>query len=152
MGLLIFFSHVTHLKRLEVSFYTTDAICGLKVPTNPKKLRPFLEFCHVLKRIASSFARFAAPLYQRLKKDQLAPLGPLYKAKFNPINASKEALISPPVKALLNHSGHVILDIDAGNVQIIPFLLQQQTEKTGKPVKYWLRFLTDAEHKYVTTP
>lgn len=53
--------------------------------------------------------------------------------------------------ALLNNSGHITLNNDSCNDQIVCVLLQQTPDKTEKPVGYWSRPLADAERNFDTT-
>lgn len=69
----------------------------------------------------------------------------------NSLNTLKDALSSPPVLALLNSTGNMTLETDACDVQVGRVLLHQQPDETTKPIRWWSRFLTDAESKYDTT-
>lgn len=134
-----YLGHVIRPRRLDISSHTTDAIRGLKALTSLTELRSFLGLCNVFRRFVPNFARLAAPLHQRLKKDQPATFGSLNEEELNSMNSLKNALISPPVLALPNNSGHLTLDTDACNVQVGCVLLQQQPDDTTKPIGYWSR-------------
>lgn len=142
--------HVAHPRRLKVTFHTTDTIRGLKALTKLTKLRSFLGLCSDFRRFVPNFARLVAPLSQTLKKDQPATFGPLNEEKLNCMNSLKQVLISPPILAFLKNSGHIKLDTNACNVQIVCVLLQQQPNNPAKPAGYWSKSLTDIECKYDT--
>lgn len=67
------------------------------------------------------------------------------------MNALKEALILRPVLEFPNAIGHTFFDTDAYIVRVGCVLLQQQEDRTTKPIGYWSRYVTDAELKYDTT-
>lgn len=67
------------------------------------------------------------------------------------MNELKNALISPPVLALPNFTGHITLDTDACNVQVGRVLLQKQRDETVRPVGSWSRALNDTKKQYDTT-
>lgn len=62
---------------------------------------------------------------------------------------ANNALISPPVLALPNSTGHI--DTDACDVPTGCKLLQEKPQKTVMPIGYWSTSHTDAERLYETT-
>lgn len=138
-------------RRLEIALHTTDAISGLKTPTNLTELRSFLGLCNVFRRFAPNFTFLAAPLNMKLKINQPATLGPLNEEEVKSMASLMIALIFPSLLALPNRTGHITLDTDACNVQVGCLLLQQQPNETTKPIGYWSRSLTETERKYDTT-
>lgn len=65
-----FLGQVIRPCRLRIGTHKTYSINGLKPPTNISKLRLFLGLCIVSRRFVLNFARIAAPLIQKLRKDQ----------------------------------------------------------------------------------
>lgn len=61
-----YIGNIIRPKRLEIASYKTDAICGLKYPTNMIELRLFLGFCNDCILFEPNFARFAAPFNKKL--------------------------------------------------------------------------------------
>ena len=73
----------------------------------------------------------------------------LTDAEFAAFEELKRGLVSPPVLALPRYGGKYTLD--ACGHQVGYTLLQEQPEGGTRPIGYWSRALTEAEHNYTTT-
>lgn len=62
-----------------------------------------------------------------------------------------ESVDIAPHLGVAGNSGRITLDTNDYDPKICCTLLQQQPDKTTKPVRYWLRLLTDARCKYDMT-
>lgn len=60
-------------------------------------------------------------------------------------------LISPPIRAPPGAGGHYMLETNFWNIQVGRMLLQKQSDKTKKPVRYSFRILTKVNNSYDTT-
>lgn len=105
-------------KNLKVASHTTDAIGGLRVPTNLTELQSFLGICNVLRKIVPNVLRPAAPLNKKILKYYPKTFGPLNDNENQPRKALREALMSPPELQLQNATGHITLDTDACTFQV----------------------------------
>lgn len=63
----------------------------------------------------------------------------------------QEKLVSPSILALSNAREKYRLDTDACNVHAGCVLLQEQTDRTAKPVGYWSGSLIEAKQAYDIT-
>lgn len=61
------------------------------------------------------------------------------------MGALKEILMSPPVLAFPNPTGHITITADDGTFQVRFVLYPQQKEGTSKPLGYWSS--SDAERE-----
>lgn len=151
MDTIDYLGHVIRLKRLEIANHTAEAIHGLRPPTSLTELRSFLGLFNVSRRFVPKFARLAAPLNKRLRKDQPFTFGPLNREEMATLDVLKNALIFSPILAPHNSSGNITLDTDACDVQIGCVLLQKQANDTTRRIVYWSRSVKDAERRYDTT-
>lgn len=67
------------------------------------------------------------------------------------LDALKNALVSPPVLALLTITGKMALETDACAVQTGCVLLQKQSDNNVRTIGHWFRALNDADRRYDTT-
>lgn len=91
-----YLGHVIRPRGLDIPSHSTDAICGLQLPTNLTDLRSFLGFCHVFRCSFPNFARGAALLNQNRRKEQQSTFGTLSEEEVKSLNTLKCPLISPP--------------------------------------------------------
>lgn len=138
-------------RQLEIAPNTTVAIRGLEPPTSLTELRLFLGMCKEFRRFVPNFARIAAPLKKRLRKDQYPGYAPLSAEELTALHALMDALISPAVLALPYAGGHITLDTDTCDVQVGNILLLKQPNDSVRPTGYCSRSLNDAERRYDTT-
>lgn len=63
----------------------------------------------------------------------------------------KEVLVCPPILALPQSAGRMLLDIDAFIVKIGCVLQQKQMDDKTELIGYWSHSLTNAKERYETT-
>lgn len=119
--------HLVHeicSRRVKIASNTKDAINALEASTNIMKLRSFLGLRNVSRRFSSSFARLAASLNTKLRKDQPETFRPFNKGELTYMLSLMNALISAHILTLPKSTGHVTLDTNACDIQIGYKLLQ----------------------------
>lgn len=89
-----------------------------------------------MRQFTPNFAKLAAPLNKKLRKDQPTTYGARNVENIHSMIAFKKALMSQPVLALKNPTGHTILDTDACTFQVGCVLLQQQQNETTELIDY----------------
>lgn len=100
-----YLSHVTRPSYLKIAEHRTDAVGKLEQPTTQTELRSFLGLCNVFKRFVSSFARLAAALKNKLRKDQQKQFGLLEERESVSVASLKDVFISSPALALPRAKG-----------------------------------------------
>lgn len=124
---------------------------ALKAPTDLTELCSFLGFCNFFRRFVSSFARLAAPLKKKLRKNQPRTFRTLNEEELQSMQSLWSVLMSPPVFALRHSTGHLTLLTDECYVQVGYVLAQEQSDRTVESVGYWSGPLTDTDRRYGTT-
>ena len=138
--------------KLEVASETCDAIRHAQPPTTQTEIRSFIGLCNVYRRFVKNFARIAAPLNNKLHKDQPKSFGALTDEEFEAFATLRNHLINPPILALPKVGKKYIVETDACDEQVGCVLLQEQdTEGDFRPIGYWSRTLNPAERNYTTT-
>lgn len=135
----------------EISSHTTHALRGRKDLTNQSELGSFLRLHNVYRRFLPIFAKLVAPLNSNLRNDKWTAFQTLSWKQHWSIQSLNAALMSPPVLALFNSTGHLKLDTDACNVQVVFLLLEEQSDKTVMPIGYCWRSRKDGESRYDTS-
>lgn len=146
-----YLGHTITPGKLQVASKCQDAIRKAFPPRTVKELQSFLGLCNVYRRFVPNFARIAAPLTKKLRKGEPQNFGDLDKAESEAYERLRDSMISPPVLALPRAGYSYTLDTDACDYQVGCVLLQEQPDKTLRPVGYWSRSLTKAEKNYSTT-
>lgn len=131
--------HDIYIRCHKIASQATEAIHGLKEPTNIAKIWSFLELCYESQNFVSSVMRISAPLNAKLQNDQPASFEPLNKNKLMLINSQKDALLGSLFPTLLITTSHTTLDPDACSVQI--GCARQQLKPDGKrsTIENWSR-------------
>lgn len=137
-----YLGYVIRPRHPEIASHTTSAISGLQAPTNLTEFRSFLGLCDAFRQFIPNFARIAAPLNAKRRRDQPKRFGPLNDEKLKPMNLLKDALISLHILNLPNSTGHMTLDSDACHFQVGCVLLQVKEDNTTRRIGYQSRSLT----------
>lgn len=146
-----YLGHVIRPGKLEVASHTIDAIDGLNKPTTVTKLRLFLVFFNVFRRLVPNISIITSPLTNKLRKDEPATFDRIGKDKTEAFDSLKQRLMKLPVFGLPSLNGRYTTDTDASDKNIGCVLLQEQPEGTTQPIGYWSRTLTPSERAYGTT-
>lgn len=131
-----YLGHIIRFRGLEIASYTKNAINGLQPPANPTERHSFPRLCNAFKRFVQNFARMAAPLNAKLRKDRPKVFGPVYDEELKSMILLKDALISPPVLELLNSIGLIILDTEVCNIQGECVLLHTTTQQNPLDIRH----------------
>jgi len=123
------------------------AVASWPTPTSLKEVRAFVGLASYYRRYVKGFADIAAPLHALTKKGQTFRWSPEAQAAFE---ALKEALTTPPVLAMPNDVGEMILDTDACDTTIGAVLSQVQ-DGIEKVIAYASRSLDKRERNYCVT-
>lgn len=90
----------------------------------------------MLRRFVPNFARIAAPLKAKLRKDQLVKFGALSDVYKKAMNTIQEKLILKTILALPNVKGLYNIDADACDRLVGLILLKDQKEGIAIPIGY----------------
>lgn len=129
-----YLDHATRSRRLNNVSHITDAFKRFKPPKNVTELRSFFDLCNVFRRFLPNFARVATLHERKLRKGQ--------PKKFTALTAEDRAAMKelqnrfhlPPVVALSYADRPFTQDTNAYNVQVEYVLLQDQPNKSTRPV------------------
>ena len=117
------------------------------IPTSVKEVRSFLGLAGYYRRFVKGYAGIAAPLHALTKKDQPFVWSADTQAAFETL---REALTSPPILAMPNDSGELILDTDACDHSVGSVLSQVQ-DGAERVIAYASRILDKRERNYCIT-
>lgn len=142
-------NYVARLCHLQIASNTTDAIKILTALRNISELKLFLSFCNVLERFVSNFPGVASLFDNYLRKGQ--PLNwKLNEIDIDAIKNLQEKLILPPVLALPFTGELVRLATGACGVYVGCIVMQEQPDRTTKPIGYQSSSVTSAKRTYDT--
>jgi len=117
-----------------------------------KDLRSFfLGMCNVYRRFVKDYARVARSLSAMTSTkgpDRWTSQSAEALAAFEEL---KKRLTAAPILALPRREGAYTVGTDAGAGQVGAVLLQEQPDRTTRPVGYWSRSLNMVERNYSTT-
>jgi len=122
-----------------------SAIRDFPAPTNIKELRSFMGVVNQLGDFCDRISTTADPLRSLLKSRSVFQWLPEHTTAFQ---ATKEALLSPPILAHFDPSLPTVLQTDASRRKGLGFALLQQHGSTWRLVQCGSRFLTDTESRY----
>lgn len=81
-----YLGHAARTRCLETTSNSTNAIQGLRKLKTTTKLSSFLRLCNMSQKFVPYFARLAAPLNAKLRKDQPITFASLNKNELKSIN------------------------------------------------------------------
>lgn len=146
-----YLGHMVSPGRLLVAAKTVQAVQKMLPPTYLTSLRSFLVLCNVYRKFVPNFARIAAPLTKKLRKDNPDKWERLKEDETEAFNKFKDFLAKPPVLALPRLGQTYTVDSDACDKQVRSVLLQEQEDVNEHPLGYLSRTLIPAERNYDTT-
>ena len=122
------------------------AIQHFPKPTNVTDLRSFQGLCQQLASFSSRVTESFAPLKPLLKKDSDFIWGPEHERAFD---ATKEALVAPPVLAQFDPTRPTRLETDASQTRGLGYILtQQDNDGNWRMIEARSRSITDTESRY----
>eukprot|EP00117_Sycon_ciliatum_P038875 scpid16023/ scgid28814/ Transposon Ty3-G Gag-Pol polyprotein; Gag3-Pol3; Transposon Ty3-1 TYA-TYB polyprotein; Capsid protein; p24; Spacer peptide p3; Nucleocapsid protein p11; Ty3 protease; p16; Spacer peptide J; Reverse transcriptase/ribonuclease H; p55; Integrase p61; Integrase p58 len=121
------------------------AIREFPAPTNISELRTFMGMVNQLGHFSSSISSTASPLRSLLSTKSVFQWLPGHETAFD---ATKIALVSPPVLAHFDPSHPTALQTDASRRKGLGFVLLQKHDSEWRLVQCGSRFLTDTESRY----
>jgi len=146
-----YLGHIVGRGELKVQDKNIRGLREASPPRCKKDLRSFLGMCNVYRRFIKDYARVARPLSAMTStkgSDRWTSLSAEALAAFEDL---KKRLTEAPILALPRREGAYTVDTDASAGQIGAVLLQEQPDRSTRPVGYWSRSLNAAERNYSTT-
>jgi hypothetical protein len=135
---------------LRIDPSKTAALETAHPPIRKTGIRRFLRMCGVYRRFIFGFSEVAAALTIYLK-DDLPDKFELDEAALQSHDSLQKAITAAPILALTRATGLYVLEVDASASQLGVQLLQEQPEKSFRPIGYWSRHCNSAECNYSTT-
>lgn len=138
---------------LDTLFVVADRIANkllssineLNYPTTWAVPRSSHGLHNVFRHFVPIFSRVAAPLNQKLQKDEPTKLLICFVTKKSAIEQLTAVLTNPPVCDLSQVEGRLVIYIDIGSTQLSCVILQSQQNKEMHPTGYCWRTLVKAE-------
>jgi transposase InsO family protein len=121
------------------------AIVDMQPPTNVTEVRCFLGMLNQFAKFTADLAERSAPIRDLLHKDRAWVWDAVHQKSFD---AVKQAIITAPVLALYDAAKPTIVSADSSSYGLGSVLLQQQPDKSWRPVTYASRSLTEVERRY----
>lgn len=109
------FGHIIMPRKLEVVARTNHAIFGLRETRGVTEMGSFLGLCNVFRRFVPIFARIAAPLNPKLRKNERTKFDHLTEEEGKDFETLKWKLIERTVLALPRGKRRYTVDTDACN-------------------------------------
>lgn len=109
---------------------------GLRKARTVTEMRSFSGLCKIFRRLIPKFARIAAPLNRKLRKDEATKFDHLTEEERKNFETLKSKLIEPSLLALTRVKGRYTFDTDACNEQVLCVLLKEQPEGMKEPIWY----------------
>ena len=140
-----FLGNVVSADGIEVDPDKVSAVVNLPVPKNVHEVRVFLGMVNHLSKFEVHLADKTKPIRDLMQKDHQWVWGPPQQKAFEEI---KSSLTKAPVLALYDPNKETKVSADASSFGLGGVLLQQQEDKTWRPVVFASRALTPVECKY----
>lgn len=96
-----YLDHFIRLRQQKVATNTTNAIKGSNLSTNVTKLCLLLGLCIIFSHFLPKVARKAAPLKQKLRKDQPTQFDPLLVGELKTMHKLQDKLVSAQILAII---------------------------------------------------
>jgi len=145
-----YLEHIVRPGQLHVLNKKVDALKHAKLPTTMTKLKGFLGMCNVYRPFIKDFSKRAKRLNALTRAEIPQDLPPPTDVAIAAFEDLRNALLCPPVLALLKADRKLVVDVDACADQVGCTLLQEEPGKLLHPVGYWSRGLTAADQNYST--
>jgi RNase H-like domain found in reverse transcriptase len=132
---------------LRVDPSKTAALQAATPPNTNTGIRRFLRMCGVYRRFTPGYSNIASSLTKYLQ-DNVADQFDLDADGLNSHSDLKACITTAPILSLPWSSGLYVLEADASASQLRAQLLQEQPDKTFRPIGFWSRQCNQAERNY----
>lgn len=139
------FGHIVSANGIQPDEKKIKAITDAPHPTNASEVRSFLSLTNYCSRYIQDYSTLTFPLRQLTKANTSFEWRDEHEKAFQNL---KHALTSSPILAHYSLSAKTRVVVDASPWAVGADLLQEQTDKSFRPVAYGSRSLTDTERKY----
>ena len=139
------FGHIVSANGIQPDEKRIKAITDAPHPTNASEVRSFLGLTNYCSRYIQDYSTLTFPLRQLTKANTSFEWRDEHEKAFQNL---KHALTSSPILAHYSLSAKTRVVVDASPWAVGADLLQEQTNKSFRPVAYGSRSLTDTERKY----
>ena len=139
------FGHIVSANAIQPDEKKIKAITDAPHPTNASEVRSFLGLTNYCSRYIQDYSTLTFPLRQLTKANTSFEWHDEHETAFQSL---KHVLTSSPILAHYSFSTKTRVVVDASPWAAGAVLLQEQTDKSFRPVAYGSRSLTDTERKY----
>ena len=139
------FGHIVSANGIQPDEKKIKAIAEAPHPTNASEVRSFLGLTNYCSRYIQDYSTLTFPLRQLTKANTSFEWHDEHETAFQNL---KQALTSSPILAHYSLNAKTRVVVDASPWAVGAVLLQEQTDKSFRPVAYGSRSLTDTERKY----
>ena len=146
-----YLGHIVGRGELKVQDKNIRRLREAAPPRCTKDLRSLLGMCNVYRMFVKDYARVARPLSAMTNTKGPNRWTSLSAEALVAFEKLKTRLMEAPFLALPRREGAYTVDTDASAGQVGAVLLQEQPDRTTRPVGYWSRSLNAAERHYSTT-
>lgn len=131
--------------------HTAQVAVKLEHLTMERELGSFQGSCNIFRWFVSNFARPAAFLHKKLRKDRPKTFCRQNGKERATVVPLKVAFISLPVVALPRTNGRCTIDTDGRNKEMGCVLFHEKADDRSCPAVYWSRTLNGREQKPAAT-
>ena len=145
---LSYLGHTVSVKGITVDKTKVQAVLTYPTPTDLKSLRSYLGLTGYFRRFIQNYAATAKPLYDLTRKGVPFVWSAACHTAFQQL---KRDLTEAPVLAYPDFTKPFIVHTDASGFSVAGILLQEQPDKSIRPIAYAGRSLNAAETNYGIT-
>ncbi|CAK1593032.1 unnamed protein product [Parnassius mnemosyne] len=142
-----YLGHVISSQEIQTDSEKVTAIVNMRLPSNLKELRSFLQTCSWFRKFIPQFSKIARPLTCLTKKNGKWTWGEEQTQAFATLIdklTSAYILRQPDLKVPF------VMRIDASAYALGAVLIQGEEAKDERPIEYTSKLLTAAERNYTT--
>lgn len=121
------------------------AVSEFPTPKDVHEVRRFLGLASYFRKFIQGFAAIAKPLSELTRKNSVFAWNPEQEGAFSDL---KRKLTERPVLAIYNKDAKTEVHCDASKIGLGGILMQEQSDKSLKPVQYFSRATTKEEQNY----
>ena len=144
---VIFLGYVVGLCQVAPVTTKVEAVCRFPVPSDKKELMRFLGMAGYYRKFCPNFSTVTEPLTALLKKGELFVWSNACQKSFEKINS---ILLSEPILMAPNFDKQFKLYVDASDIGMGTFLLQEDSVGVDHPVCYYSKKFDCHQRNYST--